>query len=81
MPVVCVILFLYQVTTGEVPPLTPEAVNVTEVPAQTEVWLAAIETLGLETAFTVKFNVDEVAGLPIKHVGKEPPAVNVAYTD
>ena len=47
------------------------AVNVTEVPAQTGLAEAAIDTLTGSSGFTVMVTVLEVAGLPVGQVALE----------
>jgi hypothetical protein len=56
---------------GEVPPLVGVAVKVTEVPAQTGLAEAAINTLTGNSGFTVMVTVFEVAGLPVGQVALE----------
>ena len=50
-----------------VPPLTGDAVNVTEVPAQTGLADAAIETLTGSKGFTVMATGGDVTGFPVVH--------------
>jgi hypothetical protein len=52
---------------GVVPPFVGVAVNVTLVPEQTLLELAAIETLAGAAAFTVVVISLELAGLPVTH--------------
>ena len=54
-----------------VPPLTGEAVKVTEVPAQTGLAPAATATLTGRLGLTVMVTVFEVTGLPVAHVALE----------
>ena len=54
-----------------VPPLVGVAVKVTEVPAQTGLAEAAIDTLTGSRGFTVMVTVLEVAGLPLGQVALE----------
>ena len=54
-----------------VPPLVGVAVKVTEVPAQTELAEAAIETLTGKFGLTVMVTTLEVAGLPVAQVALE----------
>ena len=63
--------FTLQAYTGFVPPLTGLAVNVTEVPAQTGLAEAAIETLTGAAGKTVIVIAFEVAGLFEMHTGME----------
>ena len=48
--------------------MTGVAVNVTEVPAQTGLALAEIDTLTGRSGFTVMVKVFDVAGLPVAQV-------------
>jgi len=50
-----------------VPPLVGVAVNVTDVPAQTGLADAPMETLTGEVALTVIVTELDVAGLPVEH--------------
>ena len=54
-----------------VPPLVGVAVNVTEVPAQTGLAEAAIDTLTGSKGLTVRVTVFDVAGLPVGQVAFE----------
>ena len=47
------------------------AVNVTEVPAQTGLFVAEIDTLTGSSGFTVIVTVFEVAGLPVGQIALE----------
>ena len=53
---------------GVVPPLVGVAVNVTEVPAQTGLAEAAIDTVTGSNGLTVMVTVFDVAGLPVGQV-------------
>ena len=53
------------------PPLTGEAVNVTDVPAQTKLAEGEMETLAGINGFTVMVIVFEVAGFPVVQVSFE----------
>jgi hypothetical protein len=58
----------------------PVAVNVTPVPEHTEVAEDAMETEAVWIGFTVRLILVEVAGVPVKHNGKVPPAVKTTFT-
>jgi len=52
---------------GAVPPFVGVAVNVTVVPAQMVVAVAAMETLAVKTGFTTMVTPFDVAGEPVRH--------------
>ena len=60
--------FFFQTYAGEVPPFVGVAVNVTEVPAQIVVALAAIETLAVRIGLTVTAVAELVAEHPFAFV-------------
>ena len=60
--------FTFHWYTGEVPPFTSVAINVTVVPAQTGFWDAVTETLTGNIGFTVIVTGVDVAGLPVGQV-------------
>ena len=66
--------------TGVVPPFSPVAVKVTPVPEQTEVADDAMDTEAVWIGLTVRLMLVDVAGLPVRHNGNVPPAVNTAFT-
>ena len=59
---------------GVAPPLVGVAVKVTEVPAQTGLADAAIDTVTGSSGFTVMVTVFDVAGLPVGQVALEVKA-------
>ena len=63
--------FTFHWYVGVAPPLVGVAVKVTEVPAQTGLAEAAIDTLTGSSGFTVMVTVLEVAGLPVGQVAFE----------
>ena len=66
-PVILILLTLHW-KRGVDPPFTGEAVNVTEVPAQTELAEGVAVTLTVRSGFTFIVTVFEEAGLPLGQV-------------
>jgi len=62
-----VVPFFFQTYVEAVPPFVGVAVNVTDVPAQIVVALAAIETLAVRIGLTTIVTPFDVAGEPVKH--------------
>ena len=65
---VILILLTFHWKRGVDPPFTGEAVNVTEVPAQTGFAEGVTDTLTASSGFTFMVTVFEVAGLPVAQV-------------
>ena len=63
--------FTFHWYVGVAPPLVGVAVNVTEVPAQTGLAEAAIDTVTGSKGLTVMVTVFDVAGLPVGQVALE----------
>ena len=60
------------------PAFTPVAVNEIPVPEQTDVWLEAIETVGIIFTLTINPIEFELAVVAERQVGIVPPAVTLA---